>query len=74
MPINNTSLGGCCPFDCTNKNSLGYCQTTACINPLYNQISYTQNFTSCPCLNCLNNPANGGSGICHCILGSQIKF
>ena len=22
-----------------------------------------------PCKNCPNNPANGGSGICHCILG-----
>ena len=24
------------------------------------------------CTNCSNNPANGGSGICHCILGTQI--
>ena len=23
-----------------------------------------------PCQNCSNNPQNGGSGICHCILGS----
>lgn len=23
-----------------------------------------------PCLHCSNNPANGGSGICNCILGS----
>lgn len=22
-----------------------------------------------PCINCSNNPENGGSGICHCILG-----
>lgn len=24
-----------------------------------------------PCTNCRNNPVNGGSGICHCILGGQ---
>ena len=24
------------------------------------------------CADCLNNPSNGGSGICHCILGSSI--
>ena len=23
------------------------------------------------CINCSNNPKNGGSGICHCILGGQ---
>lgn len=27
------------------------------------------NFTSGACRMCSNNPANGGSGICHCILG-----
>ena len=26
--------------------------------------------TPSPCLNCPNHPSNGGSGICHCILGS----
>ena len=24
-----------------------------------------------PCQHCSNNPINGGSGICHCILGQQ---
>ena len=24
-----------------------------------------------PCRNCANHPSNGGSGICHCILGSM---
>lgn len=24
-----------------------------------------------PCEHCSNNPKNGGSGICHCILGQQ---
>ncbi len=25
-----------------------------------------------PCRSCPNHPSNGGSGICHCILGNQI--
>ena len=28
-------------------------------------------FQSSACKLCSNNPANGGSGICHCILGQQ---
>lgn len=24
------------------------------------------------CINCSNHPSNGGSGICHCILGSPV--
>lgn len=27
-----------------------------------------------PCKACPNNPANGGSGICHCILGNRITY
>lgn len=27
-----------------------------------------------PCLNCPNNLRNGGSGICHCILGQRITY
>lgn len=27
------------------------------------------NYNSDPCAMCSNNPANGGSGICHCTLG-----
>ena len=26
------------------------------------------------CKNCKNHPSNGGSGICHCILGSQVTY
>ena len=26
------------------------------------------------CRNCSNHPSNGGSGICHCILGSQVTY
>lgn len=28
-------------------------------------------FENSPCENCPNNIKNGGSGICHCILGNQ---
>lgn len=27
-----------------------------------------------PCSNCSNNPRNGGSGICHCILGTPVIY
>ena len=27
-----------------------------------------------PCKGCSNHPSNGGSGICHCILGNQIIY
>lgn len=30
------------------------------------------NYTSDPCKNCPNHPSNGGSGICHCILGNLV--
>ena len=26
------------------------------------------------CKNCSQHPSNGGSGICHCILGSQVVY
>lgn len=26
------------------------------------------------CRNCSNHPSNGGSGICHCILGTQVTY
>ena len=31
-------------------------------------------FNSCPCDTCSNNPKNGGSGICNCILGTLVTF
>ena len=32
---------------------------------------YTNNYLPSACDNCSNNPKNGGSGICHCILGGM---
>ena len=64
-----------CPYQCDNKTEFGYCKTTWCINPKYQMIvQYTNsnNNVPSPCANCPNHPQNGGSGICHCILGSPI--
>lgn len=38
------------------------------------RIPYGSSFTNSACTNCSNNPANGGSGICHCILGNNIVY
>ena len=36
-----TMLGGpCTHYDCTNRNSFGYCKTTACINNNYMHEQY----------------------------------
>lgn len=32
------------------------------------------NNVSSPCEKCSNNPRNGGSGICHCILGTPTIY
>ena len=32
----------CLHYDCTNRNSFGYCKTTACINPKYSNIGTAQ--------------------------------
>lgn len=34
-------MGPCPHYDCTNRNSFGYCDSTACINPNYNFRSLT---------------------------------
>lgn len=31
-------------------------------------------FNNVACRYCSNNPANGGSGICHCILGQNVVY
>ena len=66
-----------CPYSCMNKTEYGYCKTTACINPNYQNKQYGEIFqpitipaVSSPCFGCPNSPINGGSGICHCILGT----
>ena len=34
----------------------------------------TKFYMSDACRNCPNHPSHGGSGICHCILGTQTQF
>ena len=66
------SMEGPCPYPCHNKSYDGYCLTTGCINPHYQYIVFFNNCNNeypSPCKNCPNNPSNGGTGICHCILG-----
>jgi len=46
------------------NNKLNY------IIPLINNpLKINYNDIPDPCKNCSNHPSNGGSGICHCILG-----
>ena len=68
-----------CPYVCGNKTEFGYCKTTACINPSYQSKWYgdwnsTPDMLQHPCQNCPNNPRNGGSGICRCVLGAKIIY
>jgi hypothetical protein len=38
-------------------------------NPIY-ELTPDFKLIPAPCRGCPNHPSNGGSGICHCILGS----
>ena len=62
---------GVCPYPCYNKNHIGYCQTTMCINPAYQSLALYDKRKPAPkaCENCPNHPKNGGSGVCNCVLG-----
>lgn len=52
----------------TDDNSQGY-RTTYNTN-----FPYYQHFYNNTCMSCPNNPKNGGSGICNCILGTQVVY
>lgn len=43
------------------------------INATYED-SMVGNCEQSACINCPNNPKNGGSGVCHCILGQQTIY
>ena len=50
------------------------CKSNAYIFKEEKPITYTKTWTSSvpdPCKGCSNHPSNGGSGICHCTLGTQ---
>ena len=39
-------------------------------NPILNKIDFSSN----PCEKCNSHPRNGGTGICHCILGNPTMY
>lgn len=43
--------------------------TTNCLNNNINDIAHMGNFKQSACVDCINNPKNGGSGNCNCTLG-----
>ena len=58
-----------CP-DCERTDSCDGCPRTSFrrTNNFYSDKSITWND---PCESCSNNRKNGGSGVCHCVLGNQ---
>lgn len=67
-------MTGPCPYPCYNKNELGYCLTTGCINPNHNYFFIANYNPPSYCKACPNHPSNGGSGICHCTLGTPTLY
>lgn len=67
-------MGPCPHYDCTNRNSFGYCNTTACINPNYNHKSLTTASTVdvvevVRCKDCKHCSLNRKVGNAYCDLG-----
>lgn len=62
-----------CP-DCNRDDSCDGCYRIAWlpVNLTYNPQQSL--FPNDPCEHCSNNPKNGGSGICHCILGQSVVY
>lgn len=52
-----------CPYVCNNKTAFGYCCSTVCINPMYNQRTINSGLTAdyvqvVRCKDCKFNSAN----------------
>ena len=69
------------------KNCDGYCDWTTKEIVIERELNGTisdmqqypvqpsdENYESLPCATCSNNPKNGGSGLCHCILGQKVFY
>ena len=41
---------------------------------MINTLNSHTNFIPLSCRHCSNHPSNGGSGICHCILGTPVIY
>lgn len=45
------------------------------VDPITETISSRSvGFENQSCIHCPSNPANGGAGICHCVLGQQLIY
>lgn len=66
-------FGGNIINDINNTETLSLNDYLNNFNDFYPKASLIGNFEQSACINCSNNPKNGGSGICHCTLG-QIKI
>ena len=69
------------------KNCDGYCDWTTKEIVIERELNGTisdmqqypvqpsdENYESLPCATCSNNPKNGGSGLCYCILGQKVFY
>jgi hypothetical protein len=64
----------CIIDDCMNFDICNHCKRNNQQNTSYYYIRHQYDTTADdPCLNCSNDPRNGGSGICYCTIGAR-KF
>ena len=56
------------PFGGNSLNTTEF-SLNDCLNNFDSKDSLVGNFEQSACVNCYNNPKNGGSGNCNCILG-----
>ncbi len=55
-------MNGNCPYwDCPNRNELGYCKTTCCINPKYQSEKYITTDHSIPYNDTISVSGTGGN-------------
>lgn len=68
MGVEPMAYGWTCPR-CGRVNAPWVSQCNCSASPFV-KVNTSSAFTASPCQTCSNNPANGGSGICLCTLGT----